>query len=1205
MRPRVSAPFAAILLLTACLVFAAAPARADSPYVQGLELYRQGKYEEAVKVLRGALPKTPEPAPDTTPPAIPSLSQQATLPAPNPPTPAADVQEPPHIRAVLGFAFLRLNRLSAAEEQFDMVRNDPSMGSVGLLGAGWAAYARGKTSAAVHLFQEAIARATPAAGAQPLPDMLRESVPPDARLALGLIALGRGDAKEALKQLEAGKNGEDVLGSPKEYYLALGDARAQSNDPRGAVDAWTEAQRRTSRFPGDAPRDELARLKTARLQETGAMAETALAGYAELAGGKFYRAEALQGQARTLLGLGRPAEALPVLRRLVNEDPNMADPFVRAIEGDPLLRPVLKDWGLAYFHRANYADSLVKLKAYLDNVDANDEACQVAVGWCHLRMGEPQRAWDTFSDAMALKPQSAGPLVGMAASAMALGRPDEARGLLGRALALDPQNALALGTLGHLELSQGNTQKALDNFRAALKSRPDYVDSRLSVARILFNRAEYDAAAAEFFRLVTQEKRSTTGWNGLGWARLRLGQYDNAMAAFAEARRQNPSVPMGAYGMGITLARQGKTDEANRYLAEAIFLSPDFSATPEVLELMRRPEYSDLFLEMGESYARKLYPTTAAPYLEQYLSLNPNSRPGRRALAWASFWAGQEDKAHSLFQTLLIVNKDDPDAHLGDGLALLSRGHLDLAEPHLRDAVRLDPKNSLGWRALVLLLTRQGREREAVAAQKQAPRSRLERLDRMSSSGFTALSEGRIRDAQRDFRRAVALDPGLAAPHYGLAFAMVELGDVKQARDELLAGMNLDPAYLDEQELSQLLSQHAELKALAVDLSWSQLYALNLPAARAGFERIVGATPGSMEAQFGLGATAYLQGDWALAESCFDKLMPRAPLTSPSWDKWCHLMDKLGWSAYHQHKYDKALHVFDWLRTFHPETPYAAALGGMGWALMGKGEPEQAQNLFIRSLNIFPRNLTAMQGMAALRKAPEAGDDDMAEDEPIVFKRTRKGKKAKFERVEREIRDVATADEDAKPGKKGKKKSKKGKRGAADVEAVETTVSVSKKARIQDEAEEQQPKGKKGKKSKKGKRGEEEAVETSVKESKKSKGRDEAEEQEPKAQKSKKGKKSKKRDDDAQEVQETKKSKKSKAADEEQQEVKSSKKSKKSKAKDDDAAEAKVSKKSKKKGGDDGGEEVKSSKKSKKSTADDGQDEKPAKKKHKKKKAEE
>lgn len=982
MRARVSvlsAFLAPVVTLAVCLCLAApAPARADSPYVQGLELYRQGRYDEAVKVLRAALPQPPPP------PATP-MGQAPALP-PLPPEPL----EAAHVRAVLGFTLLRLNQLAEAEEQFALARRDAALEPVGLLGAGWAAYARGKTSAAVDLLSEAMAKAAQPAGASGLPDMLRESVPADARLALGLIALGRGRAPEALKQLEAAAPGPDVLGSPKELLLALGDARALGGNPRGALEAWAEVPRKSSRFPGDAPRDELASLKAARLHETGGNAEAALSRYADLAGGRHYQGEALLGQARALLALGRAAETPPVLRRLVQIDPNLADPLERTIQADPLLRPVLKDWGLAYFHRADYLEALSKLSAYLDDVNPNDSACHLGMGWSFLRLGHLSRAWGSFNDALQQKPQAAEPLVGMAATAVALGKPEQARELLGRALALEPANAVALGTLGHLELAQGDTQKALDSFRAALKSRPDYVDSRLTAARILFERAEYDAAAAEYFRLVTREKRSTTGWNGLGWARLRLGQYDDALAAFAEARRQNPNLPASAYGMGITLARQGKPEQASQRLAEAIFLNPDFAATPEVLELMRsRPEYLELFLEMGEAYARKLYPTLAAPYLEEYLRQNPNSRPGRRALAWASFWAGQEDKAHALFQTLITVNKDDPDAHLGDGLALLSRGHLDLAEPHLRDAVRLDPKNSLAWRALVLLLSRQGRQQEAVAAQHEAPKSRLERLDRMSASGFAALAEGRARDAVRDFRRAVALDPGLAAPRYGLAFALVNQGDPLQAREELLAGLNLDPAYLDEQELAQLLAQNPELGALTVDLSWSQLYALNLPAARSGFERSLATAPGSQEALFGLGATAYLQGDWALAESCFDKLMPRAPLTAPSWDKWSHLMSKLGWSAYHLKKYDKALHAFDWLRTYHPETPYAAALGGMGWALMGMGQPRQAQTLFIRSLNVFPRNLTAMQGLTALKKAPETDEEDM-DDEPEPEPRPRR-----------------------------------------------------------------------------------------------------------------------------------------------------------------------------------------------------------------------
>lgn len=991
MRARVSA-FAFFIVPALCLALllaAPGPAHAGSPYVEGLDLYRQGRYAQAVKVLRAALPAQDR---DTADAGRASLAPQ---PAPEP-----EDGEASRVRAVLGFTLLRMNLLSEAEEQFGRIRADASLGCVGALGMGWAYYARGAASSAVDALNEALDKSR---SAPDFPDMLRESVPADARLALGLVALGRGQPREARAYLEAAAPGPDVLASPKELLLALGDARAQLADRAGALAAWAQVPRRSSSFPGDAPRDELARLKAARLHESAGEADAALSLYAGLSGGRHYRAEALLGQARTLLGQGRSEQGLAALRSLVRADPNMALPLERAVAADPVLRPVLKDWGLAFFHKAAYMAALEKLSAYLDDVDPGDEACLLGMGWSFLRLGHLGRAWESFSDAAAPRhgggravAGGTGAQVGLAATALALGRGEQARELLGRVLSVEPRNALALNTLGHLELSQGNSQKALDAFRAALAARPDYVDSRLAAARILYDRAEFDGAAAEYFRLVTQEKRSTTGWNGLGWARLRLGQYDDALSAFAEARRQNPALPAAAYGMGVTLARQGRAELASKSLAEAIFLNPDFAATPEVLELMRsRPEYQDLFLEMGEAYARRLYPTRAAPYLEEYLRQNPNSRPGRRALAWASFWAGQEDKAHALFQTLITVNKADADAHLGDGLALLSRGHLDMAEPHLRDAVRLDPANSLGWRALVLLLTRQGRDREAVAAQQQAPKSRHERLDRMSASGFAALDEGRVADAVRDFRRAVALDKGLAGPRYGLAFALVAQGEHEQAREELLAGLNLDPAFLDEKELSDLLSRHAELGALAMDLSWSQLYALNLPAARSGFERVLGAGHGSLEALFGLGATAYLQGDWVLAESCFDRLLPRAPLTGPSWDKWSHLLDKLGWSAQHQQKHDKALETFDRLRSYHPENPYAAPLGGMGWALLSKGQKQEAQTLFMRSLGIFPRNLTAMQGMTALKKAPETDEEEMDDEpEPQVAPK-RKAKKAK------------------------------------------------------------------------------------------------------------------------------------------------------------------------------------------------------------------
>lgn len=1042
------------LVLACCLtLLAPASAQAQSPYVQGLELYRLGRYAEAARILRAALPATtPVQTPTPRPSLTPSITPLQAKAAPAADALAVESSEAVHARAVLGFTLLRLDQLTEAEEQFGLVRQSDELRPVGLLGTGWAAFSRGRTSSAVDLFAEALSQSGRPSSS--LPDMLRESVPADARLGQGLIALGRGQASEAARLLQAAASGPDLLASPKELFLALGDARALAGDARGALAAWDEVRQRSSHFVGDAPRDELARFKSARLLENSGESRQALAHFASLAGGQFYQPEALLAQSRVLLAQGRAGEAVASLRRLVALEPTLVEPLSRTIAADPLLRPLNKDWGLAYFHRAAYLEALSKLSAYLDDVDPKDFGCLMGMGWSHLRLGQSAQALGAFTDAANARAvgtaatASAEPLAGMAAAALSLGRVAEARTLLAKALGAEPNNAVALNTLGHLELAQGNPQKALEHFRAALSARPDYVDSRMAAARILFERADYDAAAAEYFRLATQERRSVAAWNGLGWARLRLGQYRDAFQAFSEARRLNPSLPAAAYGLGITQAKQGMADQASQSLAEAIFLNPDFAATPEVLDLMRsRPEYGELFLEMGEAYARKLYPTAAAPFLEEYLHQNPNSRAGRRALAWASFWAGQEDKAHALFQTLITVNKDDADAHLGDGLTLLSRNHLDLAEPHLRDAVRLEPTNAQAWRALVLLLSRQGKDQEAVAAKNNAPKSRLERLDRMSAKGFAALTEGRVRDAVQDFRRAVTQDPGLAAPRYGLAFALVALGDARLAREELLTGLNLDPAFLDDQELGRLLAQHFQLGGLDVDLAWSQLYALNLDPARAEFERILGTAPGNLEAAFGLGATAYLQGDWALAEKAFDKLLPRAPETAPSWDKWSHLMDKLGWAAFQQKKFDKALHAFDWLRTYNAQTPYAAPLSGMGWALLGKEHPGQAQDLLTRSLAIFPRNLTAMLGMTKLRKTSESYEEDMDDEPEPTPPPKRKSKKSK------------RAQADDEPSKKKSKKK------AATVESAEPEKKVQKSKKAPtDEAESAKKTSKKSKK---------------------------------------------------------------------------------------------------------------------------------------------
>ncbi|MDP3427589.1 MAG: hypothetical protein Q8S17_09460, partial [Humidesulfovibrio sp.] len=163
----ITLPALALALALACSLALAAPAQAQSPYLQGLELYRLGRYAEAARILRAALPattpvQTPTPPPSLTPRLTPPAPLQAQAAQAADPVGAdsvgVDSPEAAHTRAMLGFTLLRLDQLTEAEEQFGLVRRSDELRAVGLLGAGWAAFSRGRTSAAVELFAEALSQ---------------------------------------------------------------------------------------------------------------------------------------------------------------------------------------------------------------------------------------------------------------------------------------------------------------------------------------------------------------------------------------------------------------------------------------------------------------------------------------------------------------------------------------------------------------------------------------------------------------------------------------------------------------------------------------------------------------------------------------------------------------------------------------------------------------------------------------------------------------------------------------------------------------------------------------------------------------------------------------------------------------------------------------------------------------------------------------
>jgi Flp pilus assembly protein TadD len=112
----------------------------------------------------------------------------------------------------------------------------------------------------------------------------------------------------------------------------------------------------------------------------------------------------------------------------------------------------------------------------------------------------------------------------------------------------------------------------------------------------------------------------------------------------------------------------------------------------------------------------------------------------------------RQDFARALeeFRTILQEDPRDPQAHLYEGSALLALGRHDEARRALEESLALDPRNE---RALLEL-------------------GRLEALEEHLDQALDA------------WRRAIAINPDFAEPHYFIAGVLQARGDADGARAE-------------------------------------------------------------------------------------------------------------------------------------------------------------------------------------------------------------------------------------------------------------------------------------------------------------------------------------------------------------------------------------------------------------------------------------
>jgi tetratricopeptide (TPR) repeat protein len=339
-------------------------------------------------------------------------------------------------------------------------------------------------------------------------------------------------------------------------------------------------------------------------------------------------------------------------------------------------------------------------------------------------------------------------------------------------------------------LSAGKRDEAVRLLRDIAGRNPHDADARLLLGSVLAEAGDRVEAIPQLQEAVRLRPASAEAHHALGEAFQSFGEKQAARAEFEKTVGLDPGFAPARVSLGAILVEAGQFESAAPHLDLAIQL---LGRTPDAAY----PRYLRAKVYTGQNQIER-----AEADLNEAVLLRPDF-----AEAWSDLGQARKarvDQAGALtaFQRAVILSPDDAVAQTRLGSEYLHQGQAHAAVPHLREAVRLNPKNQSALYNLQMAL---GEDRESEEA-RQVKRQLLEMLrqrDKRSEDELAAIvlnnqgadkeKHGDLRGALEKYRAALRLNPEHVGIRTNLAIALLRMGQWEQGIAELREAVRRDP----------------------------------------------------------------------------------------------------------------------------------------------------------------------------------------------------------------------------------------------------------------------------------------------------------------------------------------------------------------------------------------------------------------------------
>jgi len=398
---------------------------------------------------------------------------------------------------------------------------------------------------------------------------------------------------------------------------------------------------------------------------------------------------------------------------------------------------------------------------------------------------------------------------------------------------------------GDALLGLNQPERAGDLYDLALKAEAANARALRGLARLAFEEADTDEAAARIERAIDAAPEAIDGWLLKGDITLATKRFADAEAAFKKAVELNRYRKGALVGLGRAYLAQRKTDEGEAQAKAILKLAPkdawghylrgsvalqreqlDVATDAFEQALKNDPEHAETKLLFGELLAQRGQLERADELLRQYLARHPNNLRAIKAYARLQMRLGAPDKAIAALTGVAREALADPEMTALLGTAYLDTGSADAAVALLEKASRAAPDDTgISSRLAV----------------SYAARGELDRaLDAIGQLGT---------------------DGHLTAAHLEIARSLLGKGELDKALE--LAGRLVHemPESPEAFNLNGIVQEAAGRRAAAAD----------------SFEKALALAPDSVPSRLNLARQALAQGDTAAATKRYEEVLQRQP----------------------------------------------------------------------------------------------------------------------------------------------------------------------------------------------------------------------------------------------------------------------------------------------------------------------------------------